>query len=52
MQERKRRGHLSAPLDIMEQRDSVHYGVAAVETGGKQVSTGHLHLIGSSPFVH
>ena len=24
--------------------------VAAVETGGKQMSTGHLHLMGSSPF--
>ena len=24
--------------------------VAAVETGGKQMSTGHLHLIGSNPF--
>jgi len=23
----------------------VHFGVAAVETGGKQVSAGHLHLV-------
>ena len=26
-----------------------NYGVAAVETGGKQMSTGHLHLMGSNP---
>ena len=31
-----------------ECRDSEHYGVAAVEIGGKQVSTGHLHLDGSN----
>ncbi len=29
----------------------VHYGVAAVETGGKQMSTGHLHLDGSNPIA-
>ena len=31
-------------------RRKENYGVAAVETGGKQQSTGLLHLIGSSPF--
>ena len=37
------------PVTGLDYFGCASYGIAAVETGGKQMSAGHLHLMGSSP---